>query len=435
MKSLASLPLLASIAWSAAAVPAPVLARGGPNVGDVAPPVNAKAWLNAPASFGPKDLAGKVVMVEFWGTWCAPCVRAMPHVQQMHDRYRERGLVVVALSYEPVETLEPFLKKNAFTMPVGSDPSKTCVGAYGIASWPSTFVIGKDGRIAYAGAPYEVEAAIEKALGLAAGPPQLLTSWFDALRGGDAEASRSALQRLYEKAPCDFALRAWAAERLKKTEDASAAAAGDDSAALDQAAAAARAKKSADEEAALGELAAHGARSFNLHAWTCRQYGQAFPVDAKEIGQLLAARRFEEALAALIERNPAAAAQAAAARSKELQEFCAKKHDEFATFARKALMADRFLFGERRPKDNDAFWKELAVSGVSTSQDKKEVTGILLDGGSVGKADAAYQADRHLRMAIAAESLAKGKAPAWSKLASDAAAQAKKIVAELDAKY
>lgn len=415
-------------------------ACGGPAVGDVAPPITAEAWLNVPASFGPKDLAGKVVLVEFWTTSCGPCVQTMPHVQTMHDRYREKGLVVVALSNEPTSTLEPFLKTNAYTMPVASDPSETCDRAYGITGWPSTFVIGRDGKVAYVGDPTRVEPAIEKTLGLTRDPPQLLTNLFDALRSGIAEEHRVALQRLYEKAPADFALRKWAAERLKRSEDEKAAAAGDAGAALDRIAEAARSRKSADEDVAAGELADHGARTFNLHEWTCRQYGQAFPLDGERMERLLAERRFDNTLAALLDRNPDAAAQAAATRDRALQRFCAENREDFATFARKALMADRFVFGERRPKDDDAFWKELAVGGVEfggveTSPDGKKVIAILLDGASVGSGEAVYQADRRLRMARIAESLAKGKAPDWSKLAADAAAQAKRIGAELDAKY
>src|SRR5215475_4625317 len=121
-----------------------------PAVGKDAPPIQAAAWLNwkgdAPTL---ESLKGRVVMLEFWGTWCGPCVRAMPEVQKLHDRYRDRGLVVLAISYEPASVLQQFLKENSYTMPVGSDPEKKVVSAYGIRSWPTTFVIGKDGKIAH----------------------------------------------------------------------------------------------------------------------------------------------------------------------------------------------------------------------------------------------------------------------------------------------
>ena len=98
----------------------------------------------------------------------------MPGIQKLHDRYAERGLTVLAISYETPDVLQPFLTKNAFTMPVGSDPKKSTIGAYPIDGWPTTVLIGKDGKIAHVGSPYDAEAQVEKALGLEAGRRHLV---------------------------------------------------------------------------------------------------------------------------------------------------------------------------------------------------------------------------------------------------------------------
>ena len=69
-----------------------------PAVGQPAPEIRLDAWVGVEPGAEPTSerLRGKLVMVEFWGTWCAPCVQAMPHVQELHDRYGEPGLVVLA---------------------------------------------------------------------------------------------------------------------------------------------------------------------------------------------------------------------------------------------------------------------------------------------------------------------------------------------------
>ena len=76
------------------------------SVGEEAPSFELEAW--AFLAKGEKDptadlLKGKIVLIEFWGTWCAPCVRAMPRIQGIHARFKDRGLKVLGVSYEALE--------------------------------------------------------------------------------------------------------------------------------------------------------------------------------------------------------------------------------------------------------------------------------------------------------------------------------------------
>lgn len=85
------------------------------SAGDDAPSFELEAW--AYLAKGEKEPAlesvkGKVVLIEFWGTWCAPCVRAMPRIQALHARFKDRGLKVIGISYETLEVTKPFFEKN-----------------------------------------------------------------------------------------------------------------------------------------------------------------------------------------------------------------------------------------------------------------------------------------------------------------------------------
>jgi peroxiredoxin len=408
---------------------------GSVAVGDAAPKITAQDWVNVDGPLGEKQLKDKVVLLEFWGTWCGPCVRSMPHVQKLHDRYRARGLVVVALTYEKPSAIRSFLKNNALTMPVACDPAKTSVADWGVTSWPATFVIDRAGKVAYAGAPYDVEPAIEGALGLEASPGSLLTQYFDALRAGDATKQRDALQRLYEKESTGFSLCDWGAERTGGKAKGKPAPGTDGTALLDRLAAAARSGKPEVEAPVLADLAAHGEDHFNLFRWVCAQYSAAFPLDGKELAELLAARNYEGALHVLVDRNPTAEARAAAVASDDLEHYCDSKSPELADLARRALMAELWVFPGRKIKDREEFFNELSSSAMMTSQDKKAVVGIELGGEFVFKDGAAEWVDRHLLLSLAAAAIADGKVAAPDVLATDAAAQRKKLTKELEAKY
>jgi thiol-disulfide isomerase/thioredoxin/Leucine-rich repeat (LRR) protein len=116
--------------------------------GQAAPPLTATSWLNADEGATLEDFRGKVVLIDFWGTWCGPCIAQLPEIRRLHDAYGDRGLVVIGVhSTTGAETAAVFAKSNNLKWPIvldGDDQSKT---AYGVQSWPSYYLIDRRGLL------------------------------------------------------------------------------------------------------------------------------------------------------------------------------------------------------------------------------------------------------------------------------------------------
>jgi peroxiredoxin len=100
----------------------------------------------------PIDLAAHVgkdiVMLDFWATWCGPCVQAMPEVVGVAKKFADRGVVFYAVNVqEDAETINEFLKTNELEVPVAMDPDATITQQYRADGIPQTVLIGKDGKV------------------------------------------------------------------------------------------------------------------------------------------------------------------------------------------------------------------------------------------------------------------------------------------------
>jgi thiol-disulfide isomerase/thioredoxin len=93
-------------------------------------------------------LRGRVVVLNFWASWCPPCVEEMPSLERLHRKLGPDGLVVLGVSVDENPTVyENFLRTSGVTFPNLRDPEKRLAARYGTFMYPETYIIGRDGRL------------------------------------------------------------------------------------------------------------------------------------------------------------------------------------------------------------------------------------------------------------------------------------------------
>lgn len=103
----------------------------------------------------PADYTNKIVIVDFWASWCKPCKMSFPALNELHTKYAAQGVVVIAINVdEDRAEMEAFLKKIPAAFPVVRDASQKLVGAAGISTMPSSFVLDRTGKVRFAHSGY-----------------------------------------------------------------------------------------------------------------------------------------------------------------------------------------------------------------------------------------------------------------------------------------
>jgi peroxiredoxin len=143
----------------AAAVAALVLAQAPPKAADKpAPSIAIKALDGSTVRIA--NSKGRILLVDFWATWCAPCKVSFPALDALATSLKDRGVDVLAVSVDTGrKNLDAFLKAQPIkTMRILLDPEMTAADAFNVAALPTSFIIDRQGRIRFTHAGYGPEA-------------------------------------------------------------------------------------------------------------------------------------------------------------------------------------------------------------------------------------------------------------------------------------
>jgi peroxiredoxin len=116
------------------------------DVGDTAP--NFTVTTDQGNRITPTSFGGRVLVLNFWGTWCAPCVEEVPSLNEFAKQMASSGVVVVGVSVDKNENLyKKFLKRFNVAFQTARDPEADIAGDYGTFKYPETYIIDKSGKV------------------------------------------------------------------------------------------------------------------------------------------------------------------------------------------------------------------------------------------------------------------------------------------------
>jgi peroxiredoxin len=117
------------------------------DVGERAPDFTLAA-LNR-SSLSLHDFSRQVVVLNFWATWCSPCVEETPGLEKFAEQMRAQGVTVLSVSVDQdVLALQTFAAQQHLSFPIGRDPDRSIANRYGTFQFPETYIIDQDGKVA-----------------------------------------------------------------------------------------------------------------------------------------------------------------------------------------------------------------------------------------------------------------------------------------------
>ena len=179
-----------------------------------------------------KNLKGKIVLLDFWATWCGPCMAELPHMKKVNETFGKKGLQIVGVSFDQsIGAMKPVIQREQMTWMHVHDGNRAVANLFGgVNSIPRVFILGPDSTLLWTGHPGRMDEALAKAF--AEHPPVLvdpkvvkaaqerLQEVNGKLEAGDAKAALKLMSKIPEDAAKDATFAAAADETRGKLDAA-----------------------------------------------------------------------------------------------------------------------------------------------------------------------------------------------------------------------